>query len=480
MRYFNLRDSYDPGGDLFCAIVRCSIHFSLLLKQGERSSKYLPSQVRQLTVACLSYCQDHQGRFPGAEWVKEITPYVRKRSDAFVCPSDSNSDVTVVSYGYNGLLVLPDSSGIMQKDVNKPAEVGLLCNAGTYTLPNLPNGGLIGGGALRPTGSITILPAPRHSNGTIVGYADGHVCYVPNGYAPNDISNGVTRAFYLASALRFVNNPAGGICGFGAHATAADPINIGGEPCTAAILRTAAWVWAQQSQARITDSGFLGQGAVTGRTDDYLWGTGDGIKPAGHAVAIARDALVLIVAKNTTIPREWLCGNAHDGYAISKPSLQHAFSEGCSNGLQAYTFGGISGTRRFFCARLGQSGKPLQLGSKAIVVADDFAMVDRVARDPSGIGYCSSALVDPERVQLLGLQTADGVVHYYPQDNLKYRWLVQEKATWPLMRTLYAQYGGKARNRAGTGIVNVMLAPGGAGTKALQDGPLFQASYYLP
>ncbi len=167
-------------------------------------------------------------------------------------------------------------------------------------------------------------------------------------------------------------------------------------------------------------------------------------------------------------------------FVLDKQSLQHAFSAGCRNGMQAYTFDNNSGTRRFFCARLGPAGKPLQISNKALVVADDFDMVNQVARDPSAIGYCSAAAADPERVQFLGLQTTDGVVHFYPRDTLRCRCIREEKPTWPLIRTLYAHYGGKAWKADGTGIVNVMLAPGAPGTKALQAGPLYQASYYLP
>ena len=44
------------------------------------------------------------------------------------------------------------------------------------------SGGLVGGGALAPVATTAVIPAPRHSNGTVVGYADGHATYCPNGY----------------------------------------------------------------------------------------------------------------------------------------------------------------------------------------------------------------------------------------------------------------------------------------------------------
>ncbi len=465
---------------LFMVLLIALMFASLFIDGGGKSrekgrQRICLSQMHQLTTACLSYSQDHQGRFPGVEWVKELTPHVKK-TDIFSCPSDSSMDNNAISYGYNGLMVHPDGSGVLRQDINSPAEVGLLCDAGPT--PSYPKGGLVAGDEFETVASGEVVPAPRHSNGTIVGYADGHVMYVPNGYNAHDISNGVTRAFYLASSLGFVNNPAGGICGVGKCNTAADPISIGGEPCTAPILRAAAGVWAQQAHAAVSEAGFSGQDDIKGRTENYLWGTGDGVKPDAHAVAIARDALVLIAAKNAVFPGGWTCGQAHGNYALSKESFQRLFSAGALAGVQAYTYNSDCGTRRFFCARLGQPGKPLPIGDKANVVPDDVTMVNLVAQHPNAIGYCSAAFADLNRVQILGLQGADGKVYYYPQSNPKYRWRIPDNPTWPLMRTLYAQYGGKAWQKNGAGIVNVMLTPGAPGTKALQEGPLFQASYY--
>jgi len=460
------------------------------------------SHIHQLATACLMYSQDHQGRFPGVEWVKEIMPYVRHERNIFTCPSDDNNAVGQVNYGYNGLLVLPDGSGVIAKDITMPSEVGMLCDASPSK--SLPVGGLINGGALQPVGSIVVIPFQRHSGGTIMEYADGHARWISFMKNLKHFSDCFSHAFYKASALGLIDNPAGGICGFGNIKTVADPISIGGEPCTAAILRAATGVWAEKTHAPVTNAGFYGQYAVNKPGADYLWGTGDGVKPTGHSIPIGRDALVLIAAKHTAIERELREGKIDDIPVIDKPSIQHAFRSGRLSSLQTYTFDGNSGTSRFFCARMGQPGKPLQISNKSIVVTDDFTMVDKVAHDPYGIGYCSSAIADQNRVQLLNFITPDGVVHSFPQNKQEYRtmhvekselqllleeqkfdiqnydWLQVKNPPWPLTRTLYAQYGGKAWNAAGTGIVNVMLKPGAPGTKALQDGPLYQASYYMP
>jgi hypothetical protein len=73
-------------------------------------------------------------------------------------------------------------------------------------------------------------------------------------------------------------------------------------------------------------------------------------------------------------------------------------------------------------------------------------------------------------------------IHFYPSNDAKTRWVVPEHppADWPFLRTLYVVFGGKAWRADGKGFGNIMLAPGAPGAKALQDGPLFQGSYFKP
>jgi len=253
------------------ALVVVSVMFPDRFQSHSRErprQKTCLSQMHQLATACLTYSQDHQSIFPGAGWVKEIAPYVHNKTDLFSCHSDSSSTGVVISYGYNSLMVLPDGSGVMQKDVISPREVGMVCDASPSR--SFPDGSLVVGGELQLTDKTTVIPDPRHCDGTNIGYADGHVFYAANGYNPQDISNYVTRAFYMASSLDYINNPAGGICGFGNITTTADPICIGDEPCTAPILRAAAGVWTQQAHAPIANTGFNGQYAVYNPVNGYL------------------------------------------------------------------------------------------------------------------------------------------------------------------------------------------------------------------
>ncbi len=435
------------------------------------------SKVRQIAVAALMYDQDNTGHFPGVDWVTQMSPYLGNNPVMFHCPASTDWDTTI-SYGYNGLLINPDGSGVTEKEINAPTEVGVVCDASpgrTY-----PNGGLICGGGLQP-GMIAVTPDPRHSHGSVVGYADGHAEFAAHGYNSIDTSNAITRAFYLSSALGLVDNPSGGIGAFPIGNTIPDSVTIGGEPCTRAILLAAAGIWRKMASADIVLDGFNGQYAVKKHGSCYLWGTGDGVKPAGNEIAIARDAVVMIAAYPSRIPAKFMTGSAGDTYALDTASVRKLYGIGYrKKTLQIYTFPKSSGTRRFFSENFAENGKPLQFGPGSITVKDDFAMVNTVAKDPYGLGYCSSAIADPNKVQILGLKTPDGVLHLYPQSDPKNRWIVPDTPDWPLLRTLYAEYGGNAWTAEGTGIANVMLTPGAAGTQALQAGPLFKASYLLP
>ena len=452
------------------------------------------SNARELAVATQMYDQDNNGSFPDMHWAGELRMYIGNNPSTFHCPNDKSSK-TNISYGYNGLLLCADGNGVKEKDITSPTEVGVFCEAGPSRL--YPNGGIVGGGALQPESTIAVTPMPRHSGGTVVGYADGHAAYIPNGYNPKDISNGVTRAFDMAGALGFVDNPTGGINAFPASATSPASVTVGGEPCTRALLLAAAGIWRTRAKAPIVLGGFHGQYAMQQRGSSYLWGTGDGTQPSGLSVAIARDLVVVIIAKNSKIPHEYFCqASGTVAPSANIDMLKTVFRSGYrKNTFQAYTYDANSGTRRFFTTRLGTNGQPLQFGPNSITVEDDFAMVKEVASDPYGIGYCSSAIAgsnlvgkgydssvaDPSGIQVIDLRTPDGKVHLFPQDNSQARWIMPATPPdWPLTRTLYAECGGKAWRSDGTGIANVMLAPGAPGTKALQAGPLFRASYWTP
>ncbi len=403
--------------------------------------------------------------------------YLGNNGAMFICPR-AKSD-KVMSYGYNGLLIRADGNGVKEKDITAPTEVGVVCDA-DHGRP-YPNGGFVGGGGLQANSIMAMNPAPRHSGGTVVGYADGHAIYISNGYNPKDLSDGVTRAFDMAGALGYIDNFTGGISDFPVNSTSQNSITVGGEPCTRPLLLAAAGVWHAKAKAPIVPGGFHGQYAMKKRGADYLWGIGDGMPPTGPAVPIARDQIVVIIAKSSHLKSiDELRNDSVPVWDMAKVCSYFALGSQI-NVIQAYTFDDNSGTRRFFTTHLDPKGPPVQFGPNTITVKDDYDMVQKVAADPYGIGYCSSSAADPNRVEIVGLKTPDGKVHYFPQNDAKSRWIMPAAPPdWPLVRTLYAEYGGKAWRPDGSGIANIMLAPGAPGTKALQAGPLYKASYWTP
>jgi len=431
-------------------------------------------------MAAQSYSQDHHGSYPDIHWAGELCAYPGMKKEMFHCPLDKSAK-THISYGYSGLLIRADSNGVMEKDIVYPSQVGVICDACPSRC--FPNGGLVGGGGLQPESTMAVTPEPRHGGGPIVGFADGHVECCQHGYNPKDLYNDVTRAFDMAGILGYVNNPTGGISDFPSCVTNHESVTVGGDPCTRAVLLAAAGVWQAKAKAPMVMDGFHGQYDMTKLGANYLRGIGDGKQPAGHAVPIARDLVVVIIAKYNKLqfaPPHRLDDNSVSVWDVA--TVQKAFTIGYQkDNLHAYTYDKDSGTRRFFTTHLGTNGQPLQFGSKTITVKDDYEMVKKVSDDPYGIGYCSSAIANPERVQSIGLRMPDGRIYLFPHQHLQpHKFISANLPDWPLTRTLYAECGGNAWRSDGTGIANVMLSPGAPGTKALQAGPLFRASFWVP
>ncbi len=449
------------------------------------------SNVKQLMTAIRMYSQDHDGRLPSYQWSTELNSYLAKYPGVYMCPNDASAG-NFISYGYSGLLLRADGSGISSAEILAPKEVGVICDAS----PSTTSGGIVGGGGLRDMATWSVIPSPRHISSTIpryrndttvVGYADGHVQFAENDNDLHDLSNELNRAFSLAGAYGLVDNPIGGISSYrSAFPTTMIPerVTIDGEPCTRPLLRAAAALWHAKANAPISQGAFRGQDAVVPHGGCYLLGTGDGVKPAGKAVAIACDGVVLITAKDTRIPKSLFTGIENGSNVLDCAGVRKLFGAGSEqNAFQTYTFATVSGTRRFFSAHFPEQGKPLQFGANAKTVKDDEEMVRKVAADPYGIGYCSAAFADLQRVDILALHWTDGKTYFYPNQNPQLRWTIPNplsSSSWPLLRTLYAEYGGRASTADGAGIVNVLLDPRGAGTSWLQSGPLFQASYGVP
>lgn len=436
------------------------------------------SQIRQISVAIQMYAQDNQSRYPGTDWVKQTAKYLGGSERMYNC-----STVKVwwnapsrVSYGYSGLLINPDGTGIQEKQVLSPSEVGSICDADP-TVP-FPDCGIVGGAALQPH-VLSVQPALRHANGTVAGFCDGHAKYYPRAThpQPRDTSDGIVRAFYQISPLGLVDNPIGGMPDFTTSGRWADStIHIGGEYAARCILLAAAQAWQVKAGAAYACKGFLGQDNHTGRTGAWAWAIGDGVKPGGHAVPVARDAVVMIVTKNSKIPA--LGKRVNQTYVLDYTTIRLIY---CVNGgyvansVQAYTLPAASGTRRFFTRRLG-----IKTGYQTVEVANDAEMVDKVVNDPYGIGYCSSVFADPDRLSVISLPAPGGGVFTFPQADPKHRWELPATLSWPMMRTLYVQCGGAALVNGSPCFASEMLAPQSPGLTALQQGPLYRLGFWTP
>jgi len=473
--------------------ILASILFPVFAKAREKARQTTClSKIRQIAVAAQMYNQDNNGKFvAGSGWDTTLGSYLGNNSTMFSCPSDSNEGVD--SYGYSGMLLRADGTGVNESVITAPTEVGIVCDASPSK--SYGNGGILGNGGLNDAATFAVIPEPRHSGGTVVGYADGHAKFVPNGYAPQDISNDVTRAFYLVNALGLINNPAGGLGNFtlatlsSGAARNANTITIGGDFATMPIITAAAEAWKKLAGSAYYTRGFMGSSAVTGRPGDYIWGYSDaGYTGAAGQYAIGKDALVFIVSKNTKLASGFFDGGITNGvFAASTAAIQALFMGNGGTGysasvFQAYTYNSYSGNLSFL-HKLGMT-----TGTQAVVATDDQDMVAKVASDPYGIGYCSSAMADPSQVQILGNAAINGgpsTASYFPQTNPKYRWIMPNTTSGfgaGFVRTLYVVAGGNAAPTSattpdGSTITDSCFLPTSAGLLAIQAGALFQASY---
>ncbi|MHB9024110.1 MAG: hypothetical protein ACYC7E_08030 [Armatimonadota bacterium] len=540
--------------------------------EEDRNRKLCMDNVRQLATAVQMYVQDNNNRFPGTisgmgkgpndpAWEDALLEYVGSKS-TFRCPADPLAEkmTAPVSYGYSGLLVRLDGSGLNEGNRAAPVNVGAICDVASTR--EWGYGGLVVGGAWGDENS-TVWPVSRHT-GVVIGYCDGHVEFQTGGYNLKNLRDKVSHAFFQAVALQLLDNPAGGLnrVELPDHPDLAE-ITIGGDYCLYPLLTAAAEVWKNGHNVQYYSRGFMGQGYTTGRpvakktpemmkgywsygsgiVGPWVWGFGNDTDPFdGEAFPIAKDCVVIIVAKNSKIKHPvtgqlflgdparsplkneaYVCTTADINVFFTASKWNTGFS---AHAWQVYTYNIDSGTRKFFARKMGLSplGVPgdhdLNTGYRdaiseicrdrwpqtprwergnspgptrkvypkrpmeAVNIENDQDMVDKVAADPYGIGYCSSIFADLERVQILALKDpATGEEYYYPNADPAHRWEVGEDAPtpaqWPLARTLYAVVGGKAEKGGKyTTFADFFLKPGSKGRTCLLRGPLFTVSYW--
>jgi prepilin-type processing-associated H-X9-DG protein len=418
--------------------------------------------------------QDNAGRYPGKDWHTAIEKYVEKRW-YYHCPSDADDMYgrDRISYGYSGLLVRTDGSGCYEAQIKCPSDLGCIVDATPSQLWD-DGGSLINGGALMNASSSpgrASVPDPRH-DGLNVAFCDGHAEFIP-GKRVNErnIRSRPMRAFYHAAGMGFVANYGGGLNDIPCKPTRSRLI-IGGDAAGVSLLMAAADVWAAKG-GKWYSRGFKGQTApmtVDGRpARHYAWIDAGG---GSTGTPVARDALLIIVSKNCKIPR--FTANAAGEYVVTPADLVRLFGSASNPAaMQVYTYDAVNGNRRYFGGTLRAWGAApgAEFGAGANTVVDDWAMVDAIADDPHGIGYCSSSAVDIERVQALTLNGAR-----YPNQNPNTPWLVPTSPTYkpgafeyPLIRTIRLRAKGD-----GARLAPLMCDP------EFQHGPLFKGSYFTP
>jgi len=331
--------------------ILASILFPVFAKAREKARQtQCLNSVRQMCTATLMYSQDNNGRLPGLGWASAMSEN-GVATKMFFCPSDNASDTeSLNSYGYNGNLVNPFGNGISEAQVIAPTEVGLICD--TSPAKTFPGGGLVNGGGNADDAAYNVTPYARHSKGLIIGYCDGHAKYISSDYDEADINNQITRAFVTCSTMGNLN--AFGSMSYinaGTVVPNTASLQIGGEFAGMPVLTTAAEAWKKVANTSYYTRGFLGQKYTLGQGTNYVWAQGDN-SATGAATAIAKDCMVVIVAKGSSIPS--LGAIANQTYSVSSAVIGKWFSDAyTANSLQAYTYDSYSGSRDFFIAKLG-------------------------------------------------------------------------------------------------------------------------------
>lgn len=445
----------------------------LFYPRGHRESPRITqctSNLKQMTTALQIYMQENGGAYPSAQWLLTSSNRgIDPRNSVMICPNDSINaiagDKSPVSYGYNGLLIKADGNGVNEIDVINPVLVGAFADVGGGLPRDAP--GIINGGGCRSDNMAQL--AYRHNLGKIKGgmivcaFVDGHAKVYYSAPPVNEVTTPINMGFIQAIGLGYLKNPSGGIYTRPNVSPLTAPCSVAGDYSTRTILSAAAELLnmkaGPESENRVTIGEFAGEKA--GEADDSaVIGTGGNL-PGPGAVAIARDAVVVITCKNSATRK------------LNSSELKNYW--GAKQAAISYTYDSNSGTRAFFYKKIGLPAN--QEDTAATIARNDYDMVQKVANDSEGIGYCSAAFADPNIVDIVAI---DGIGFPNPNADAppetKYLWPSHAPTgSYPYMRTLYAQpsENPSAGARDFMEKLPVLL-------KAVQQGPLFKMSYFLP
>jgi prepilin-type N-terminal cleavage/methylation domain-containing protein/prepilin-type processing-associated H-X9-DG protein len=167
------------------------------------------SNLKQLTLAYLSYSQDYDGMCvscrvdvagtgspvrPGAQWTEwpdMIYPYV-KNKDVFACPSDLEVKPTSAygnsgGYGLNWVYYANFGKVLPMSVIAKPAETILFTDNTRYSNAT---GYYAVGGTGGPAASWAARVSAAHNEMTNISWLDGHVSTKPMSAFMDDSRNG--------------------------------------------------------------------------------------------------------------------------------------------------------------------------------------------------------------------------------------------------------------------------------------------------
>ncbi len=410
------------------------------------------------------YVQENKGEYPNEKWLltKSNMGIDAGTNNMLICPerniTATQDDDSPISYGYNGLLIKAEGSGMNESNILAPTMV--MAFADVDGGKTVANPGIINASACHSDNLVRILPhASKDDHGIVCGFVDGHAKYFLNTPNPQNTNTPINQGLIQAQGLGYLTYYGSGITASANVSAPVAPVTLGGDYSSMPILAAAAELVNvradKESENRINISPFIGEYDSID-DDDVIRSIGSNNSAQG---AIAHDAVVIITAKNSNIPNN-ITTNEVKSYWGDKLDA-HTF-----------TYDKKSGTRAFFYGKIGMLAKQQDA---ATIAKNDYDMVQLVARDPDGIGYCSAAFADPNIVDIVAV---DGIGFPNPDAKArpddKYLWPVDAPTSaYPYMRTLYAQ----PTETPGEGAAD-FLAKLPALLKAVQSGPLFKLSYF--
>ncbi|HEY3379818.1 MAG TPA: substrate-binding domain-containing protein [Armatimonadota bacterium] len=406
------------------------------------------SNLKNLSMGTIMYTQDKREYPGGTSWAGDLIDYVGNKK-IYNCPADTMGASNRVSYAFNGCLLGADGKGANDGVVLNPVEVGMFIDGTSAAYPTCGN--TLG---IKTANAATDA---RHAGGFNVAYADGHVESFDNSIAIStvDPTNPIARAFYYPVAMGWVNNPGAGVmlpkdCGV----TLPDPtaFSIAGSTSCDAFWKTAAAGWAAVQGGDININ-------LTGSADHANGDVGgsSSLAPGTGFSVIASDPVGIIVSAATKL--KFSCATTNDD-ALDVTMLKNIFAGTTDAKVTGtpvlYIRESGSGTRSYLNSIA--AGVEAAYPTSANVCYSTSEMVNKVAKDPFGIGYASLGEIDTNKVKVLKASVSGTIATYNRANVVTLNTDGSVKTcTWPLTRPLWAKL--ETSNAGGTSFMSYVTNP---------------------